>query len=255
MKALVISCLVLCLCCSCLSQMRAGASGQTFNSNGVPIYYTVEGKGEPVVLIHGLHSSAELNWHAPGISRALATSFQVIALDLRGHGRSGKPEHETDYGVQLAEDVIRLLDHLKLDQAHIVGYSLGGMIALKLTVKHPQRVRSLTLGGMGWLREGSVLRDIWQRAGEREGARTPAACIRSIGELAVSEEEVKALRVPATVLVGDRDPMRRLYVAPLQTIRPDWPVSLIAEAGHLNCVIKSQFKEELKKWLERNARR
>src|SRR5205085_10068627 len=134
------------------------------------------------------------------------------------------------------------------EQAHIVGYSLGGMVALKLTVRHPQRIRSLTLGGMGWLREGSALQGIWQRAPSRSGARTPAACVRSIGELAVTEAEVKALRVPTTVLVGDRDPVRQLYVVPLQNIRPDWPVSLIAGAGHLNCIIKNQFKEDLKKW-------
>ena len=255
MKTLVIGCLLIVLFFLCRAQVRTVASGQTFNSRGVPIYYMVEGRGESVVLIHGLHSSAELNWHRPGIGRALATNFQVIALDVRGHGRSGKPEREADYGVQMAEDVSRLLDQLKLDRAHIVGYSLGGMIALKLAVKHPQRVQSLALGGMGWLRAGGALQSLWQRLPERESTRTPAACVRSIGELAVTEAEVKSLRLPATVLVGDRDPVRRLYVAPLQNLRPDWSVILIEDADHLNCIVKNQFKEELKKWLEGNIRR
>src|SRR3954470_16299360 len=91
---------------------------QTFDSNGVSISYTVEGKGEPVVLIHGLFASAQVNWRAPGIIRILATNHQVIALDVRGHVASGKPTNESDYGVELAEDIVRLLDHLKIKQAH-----------------------------------------------------------------------------------------------------------------------------------------
>ena len=70
---------------------------QHFDSKGVSIQYTVEGQGEPVVLIHGLTSSARLNWGAPGIIAALAKNFQVIAMDVRGHGGSDKPKEETAY--------------------------------------------------------------------------------------------------------------------------------------------------------------
>jgi pimeloyl-ACP methyl ester carboxylesterase len=108
---------------------------------------------------------------------------------------------------------------------------------------------------MGWLREGSALQDFWAKLPEREGAQTPAACVRSLGELAVKEQEIKALRVPVAVLIGDRDPVKRLYVAPLQQVRPDWPVTVIEGAGHLNCILKPQFKEELKKWLDQQTRR
>ena len=61
---------------------------RVLDSNGVPIQYTVEGKGEPVVLIHGLYASARINWRAPGTIRALAKDYQAIALDVRGHGGS-----------------------------------------------------------------------------------------------------------------------------------------------------------------------
>jgi len=98
---------------------------QTFDSNGVSIQYTVEGQGEPVVLIHGLHASTDINWRAPGIIKALAENYQVIAMDVRGHGHSGKPEQEEAYGMEMVEDVIRLLDHLKIKKAHVVGYSMG----------------------------------------------------------------------------------------------------------------------------------
>ncbi len=192
---------------------------QTFDSKGVSIAYTVDGKGEPVVLIHGLHSSADMNWRAPGIIKTLAENHQVIALDVRGHGHSGKPEKEGTYGVEMAEDVVRLLDHLKIKKAHVVGYSMGGMIAMKLATLYPDRVRSMALGGMGWEREGSALADFWNMLPEREATRTPSACVRSLGALAVKEEEVKAIRIPTIVIVGDRDPVRKLYMAPLERVR------------------------------------
>jgi pimeloyl-ACP methyl ester carboxylesterase len=244
--------------CTLLLAGRAPAAEavpyDVFDSAGVPIAYLVAGKGEPVVLIHGLYSSAGINWQLPGTVKLLAEHYRVIALDLRGHGHSGKPKDEDAYGVQLMEDVVRLMDHLKIEKAHIVGYSLGGMVALKLVAEHPDRVLSCTLGGMGWFREGSLLQDFWDRVPNRDGLGPPAACLRSIGKLALTEEAVRGIKVPVAVLVGDRDPCKKLYVEPLTRVRKDWPVTEIAGAGHLNCIFKEQFKDELKKWLDKNAR-
>jgi pimeloyl-ACP methyl ester carboxylesterase len=230
--------------------------GHTFDSKGVKIHYTVEGQGEPVVLIHGAFSSADLNWRLPGTITALAAHYQVIALDVRGHGHSDKPAREEDYGVEMAEDVIRLLDHLKIKTVHIVGYSMGGMIAMKMVTQHPDRARSLTLGGMGWFREGSRLQEFWERIPERERGRgsTPSVCLRSFGKLAVSERELKAVSVPVSILIGDRDPCRRMYVAPVQQVRADWPVTLIDDAGHVTCVVKKQFRDELERALAQHSR-
>ncbi len=60
-------------------------------------------------------------------------------------------------------------------------------------------------------------------------------------------------RLRHSIIVGDRDPVRRLYVAPLERIRPDWPIKIIDGAGHLNCIFKPQFKEELKKWVDKET--
>jgi pimeloyl-ACP methyl ester carboxylesterase len=68
-----------------------------------------------------------------------------------------------------------------------------------------------------------------------------------------TQGEIEAVRIPTIIIVGDRDPVRRLYVAPLERVRPDWPVKIIDGAGHLNCIFKPQFKEELKKWLDRES--
>ena len=228
---------------------------QSFSPGGVKIHYLVEGQGEPVVLIHGLYSSVKINWQLPGVVGMLAKNYRVIALDLPGHGESDKPEDEAAYGLQMVDDVRQLLDHLKIKKAHVVGYSLGGMIAAKFLSMHQDRVRSAILGGMGWLRQGSGLQRIWERMPAREGARTPAACVRSFGKLAVTEPQLKALRVPVEIIIGDRDPVKRLYVAPLESVRQDWPVVHIPDAGHITCIMKPQFKAEIKKWLDAHAGR
>ena len=144
-----------------------------FNSNGVKIHYLVEGKGDPVILVHGLYSSTMMNWQAPGIMADLAKHYQVIAFDNRGHGQSGKPEAEDQYGVQMAEDVVRLMDHLQLRKAHVVGYSLGGMITMKLLTLRPERVTTAVLGGMGWLKTGSPLQHFWDGSNGRGSSSTP----------------------------------------------------------------------------------
>ncbi len=223
----------------------AEPSSRTFDAKGVKIHYLLAGSGSPVVLIHGLYSSAETNWKLPGTLAELAKNHQVIALDLPGHGKSDKPEGDEAYGTQLVEDVVLLLDHLEIKQAHVVGYSLGGMVTMKLIVEHPERVLSGTLGGMGWLKEGSGLQKLWERIPGRDGSRTPSSFVKNVGKLAVTENDVKQIRVPVKVIVGDRDPVDRLYVQPLKAIRPDWPIVEIESAGHLNCIMKPQFREAI----------
>jgi predicted alpha/beta-fold hydrolase len=129
---------------------QAGAAGavdsQMFDARGVEIHYLVAGSGEPVVLIHGLYSSARINWQLPGIIAALAEHHQVIALDLPGYGLSDRPAAPDAYGLQWIEDIALLLDRLNIQTAHFVGYSMGGIVALRFIADHPKRVLSGTLG-------------------------------------------------------------------------------------------------------------
>jgi pimeloyl-ACP methyl ester carboxylesterase len=228
---------------------------RSFDAKGVEIHFFVEGSGEPVVLIHGLYSSAEINWRMTGVVAKLAEHHQVIAFDLPGHGHSDRPENEDAYGLQIVEDIVLLLDHLKIDKAHIVGYSVGGMVALKFLAKHPGRSLSGTIGGMGWLRAGRPLQGFWDRMPAPEGRRTPPAFIQSVGKLAMTEEELKKIEVPVEVLIGDRDPVKRMYVVPLQQVRKDWPVVDIKDAGHISCIIKKQFREEIAAWVRKQEKR
>jgi pimeloyl-ACP methyl ester carboxylesterase len=140
-----------------------------FDSNGVRIRYVEQGSGEPVVLIHGVGGSLQ-SWLNAGVFEGLAVDHRVVALDARGHGKSGKPHDPRQYGREMARDVVRLLDHLAIARAHIVGYSMGAAITSQLLTMHPERFLTATLGaGSGrfrWTEEDATLAE--QEARERE---------------------------------------------------------------------------------------
>ena len=218
-------------------------------SDGVTLSVSDQGQGEPVLLLHGLAASADLNWRAPGIIRALlGQGYRVIAPDARGHGGSSSPADGV-YGARLVADAVAVLDALGVQRAHVVGYSMGGMTGLALTARHPERVRSLVLGGMGWMRPGSRGQSLWTRLPGR-GRGGPVGCAGTLGELALSEELVRGVMVPVTVIVGSLDPCRPLYVRPLQELRPDWPVHLVEGRGHLACVAAPELREGILAALE-----
>ena len=114
--------------------------------DGVKIHYLVQGKGVPVVLVHGYTGNAEGNWFRNGIAQALAKNHMVVALDCRNHGKSDKPQPN---GFGRADDVIELMDHLKIDKAHIHGYSMGGGIVGQLMARVPERFITAGFGGSG----------------------------------------------------------------------------------------------------------
>jgi pimeloyl-ACP methyl ester carboxylesterase len=231
-----------------------GPTSHTFTAKGVKLHYLSAGKGETVVLIHGLHSSAEINWKLTGVVGELAKTHRVLALDLPGHGRSEKPKNDSAYGLQVVDDVALLLDELKIKKAHVVGYSLGGMVTMKFLTKYPDRVLSATVGGMGWFREGGFIQKIWEKMPTRDSDFTPPAFIRNVGKLAVSEKELKKIDVPVKIIVGDSDVCKPLYVAPLQKVRKDWPVAEIEKAGHFDCIIKKPFRDEIVTWVKKNSK-
>ena len=119
-------------------------------SDGVRIHYFELGTtGSPVILIHGYTANAEGKWIKPGIMQALAAKHRVIAIDARGHGRSDKPRDAAKYGPRMAIDVVELMDHLKIQRAHIHGYSMGGSILTQILARHPNRVITAIYGGSG----------------------------------------------------------------------------------------------------------
>lgn len=110
--------------------------------SGTELYYIQSGDGPNVVLVHGLASNLAF-WYT-GIVLPLRSQYRVTAYDLRGHGKSGVPP--TGYThVHMADDLLALVDHLKLERFHLVGHSYGGLVSLSFALRHPKRLSSLTL--------------------------------------------------------------------------------------------------------------
>jgi pimeloyl-ACP methyl ester carboxylesterase len=135
------------------SPAQARSPMSTFSSDGVQIAFLDEGPrdGTPIVLVHGFGSNVRVNWVQPGwVSTLTAAGYRVIALDNRGHGASEGPHdpglYRTD--AHMAEDVRRLMDHLRIARADVMGYSMGAWITAHLALRHPERLRSAILGGL-----------------------------------------------------------------------------------------------------------
>jgi len=137
------------------ASVALGAEGY-FESKGVKIRYVTEGEGEAVVLIHGWMSDATF-WGRDGAGNPKLSpleGFKLIALDCRGHGKSDKPHDVKKYGKEMASDVLRLLDHLEIKKAHLVGYSMGAFIAAKVAAMKPERILGVVYGGQAPLLTG-----------------------------------------------------------------------------------------------------
>ncbi len=116
-------------------------------SDGIKIHYLTHGdKGSWVVLVHGYSDNAQRMWFNTGIAPALAKRHRVVAIDNRNHGQSDKP---TPGGSGRAQDVVELMDHLKIERAHIHGYSMGGGIVASLLGLIPDRFITAGFGGSG----------------------------------------------------------------------------------------------------------
>jgi pimeloyl-ACP methyl ester carboxylesterase len=268
---------------------RATAEDAYFNSNGVKIHYVVQGQGEPVVLIHGFTANIQAQWMMPGILSTLAKDYQVIALDNRGHGKSDKPHDPKKYGPEMVNDVIRLLDHLKVAKAHVVGYSMGGFMTNYLVNTHPNRVKTATLGGAGWSREGdermnfiSELADsldagkgitplierltpagrpkpdeqqlalINQMVLTMNDSKALAACIRGMPGLSVTEAQLKANKVPTLALCGSDDPLKA-GVDELAEVMANLQVDIIDGTDHMTAFGSPEFIGGLCGFLEDNS--
>lgn len=260
--------------------------GHYFDANGVRIFYRVEGAGEPVVLIHGYGINADLNWRHPGVVRALRKDYQVITFDVRGHGRSDKPHDPAQYGLESARDVCRLLDHLGVPKAHVVGYSMGGFITIKLVAMCPDRLLSAVPCASGWERpEGeklNLLASLTESLDRHEGygpliralepAPPPAwkvmltdflmtsindnaamsAVMKGFTDLAVTEEELRNNRVPVLSIVGTRDPLGS-GVQPMTEMMAHHEAAYIKGGDHLTTMFKRDFLQQLKLFLAKHS--
>jgi pimeloyl-ACP methyl ester carboxylesterase len=251
-----------------------GVAGETqslqdkyFDSNGIRIRYVEAGTGTPIVLIHGYTRFLESNWINNGVFATLAKDHRVIAYDLPGHGKSGKAYEPSAYR-DLGGDPIRLMDHLGIKRAHLVGYSLGGAIVAKVAATHPDRVITAILGGHSGLRDWEAEDQKFYESSARElesdvpfrslasislsGAANPTEeQIRSVSASLEAENDVKALaalrrggmqgmyntsseaaaiRVPFLMIYGSLDSVRNGQA--MQKLLPSAKLVVIEGATH-----------------------
>ncbi len=188
-----------------------------FNSNGIDIFFRTIGQGSPVVLIHGYALDSAM-WDDSTLLSALTAKHKVILIDLRGHGQSEKPTLPSDYGVKVGLDIINLLDHLELPEAHMLGYSMGSYVTGRLLVTHPNRIISATMvsGYFPFSNDDELeyaeqtVRHMSDKASEYTGDKKKEylalSAVAAGWKLeAVSDEQIARISVPLQVIFGSEE--------------------------------------------------
>jgi pimeloyl-ACP methyl ester carboxylesterase len=249
---------------------------QSFNSGGVEIAYLDQGEGEPILLIHGFASNSAVNWIDPGWVRTLTgAGRRVIAYDNRGHGQSEKLYDPAFYGAPLmAEDGRRLLDHLGIARADVMGYSMGARIAAFLLLRRPDRVRSAIFGGLGinmvrgMAGTGPIARALeaprmedvtnetarsFRAFAEQTGSdlKALAACIRSSREK-IAPEMLGTIRTPVMIAVGSDDVIAGSGAA-LASLIPGAQFLDLSGRDHMKAVGDARFKQGVLDFLTHRA--
>ncbi len=258
----------------------AEATDQFFDSNGVRIRYIVAGSGEPIILIHPFAASAEI-WEP--LVKGLSQDYQLIAMDCRGHGKSEKPHDPKQYGIEMVNDVVRLMDHLGIKKSIIVGYSMGGSIAMKLLTEHPDRIRLAVIGGsLGFTKYESEHDEVpllgpnllsgmplseamiasappdWPKPGPQQhemmkrmdaGQDSIALGTETVSHegLWVDDKKLRAITVPTLVIYGGND--RPTFYAEAKSRFPNLRFKTIERAGHGPAMQSPEFLADIREFL------
>ncbi|MEU4427465.1 alpha/beta hydrolase [Actinoplanes sp. NPDC024001] len=193
--------------------------------NGINLYYEIHGTGSPLILLHGGLGSGEM---FAATLAAFAANHQVILPDLQGHGRTADVDRPIDIPT-MGDDIAALIDHLGLDKPDVVGFSLGGGVALQVAIRHPEKVGRVVSASAG-IRRSATYPEILEQQGQVTGAAvefmkdTPMyelyqrvaprpedfpKLLDKIGEAMAKDfdftEEVRGLRVPTLIMAADAD--------------------------------------------------
>jgi pimeloyl-ACP methyl ester carboxylesterase len=205
--------------------------GKYANVNGLKLYYEIYGKGQPLILLHG--GLGEIRMFDP-ILPSLAEKRQVLAVELQAHGHTADIDRPLSYE-QMADDIAALIKHLKLGMADILGYSLGGGVALQTAIRHPELVQKLIVVSTvfksdGWYPENRAgmramnaeIAKTWVGSPMQQAyasvARKPEdwpVLVTKVGQLVSQDydwsEAVSALKTPTMIVVGDADGVRTAH--------------------------------------------
>ena len=237
----------------------------SFHNGAVEIAYLDEGEGDPIVLVHGFASTKNVNWVYPTwVSELKKNGRRVIAFDNRGHGDSSKLYDPTAYEVvTMAGDIAALMDHLNIERADVMGYSLGSRMTAVLARSQPKRLRSAIFGGIGigliegggpgenvvQALEADSLDEVTDPVGRtfrafadqtRSDRRALAACLRGSRRL-MTRDEAAEIAVPVLIAVGTSDEIAGSPEA-LGKIIPGSQVLNIPNRDHMRAVGDKVYK-------------
>ena len=237
----------------------------SFQTSGLSLAYDIAGQGQPVLLVHGFASSGKVNWVDTGwVETLVGAGYQAITLDNRGHGRSDKPhDPELYYPSLMAEDAVALLDHLGLERAAVIGYSMGARIAAFMAFAHPERVACAVFGGMAMnlvngLTDGNDIiaglrapdlsdlthptaRQFRIFADHTGSDREALAACMETSRQPMARADVRRIEVPVLVAVGEADEMAG-HPEPLAELLPHGKAVLIPKRDHMRATGDKVFK-------------
>lgn len=237
----------------------------TFQSDGLTLAYEVAGHGFPVLCIHGFASSGKVNWIETGWVETLTQAgYRAITLDNRGHGDSDKPtDPELYYPSLMAEDAVKLLDHLGIERAVILGYSMGARISAFMAYAHEDRVACAIFGGMGinlinGLSDGNDIiagllapslaelthptaRQFRIFADHTGADRAALAACMETSRQPMARADVRRIAVPVLVAVGEADEMAG-PPEPLAELLPQGEAFVIPKRDHMRATGDKAFK-------------
>ncbi len=197
-------------------------AGKYASVNGINLYYEIHGTGKPLIMLHGGFGTFEM---FSALSPALAQNHQVIGVDLYGHGRTALTDRPIRFE-QMADDIAGLIEHLGLEKADLLGFSLGGAVALQTAIRHPERVNKLVLISTPFKRTGwhpemqigmtTITPEFFMTTpiydGYRSVAPKPEDFPRFVTKMTEAmsldydwREQVSALRIPTLIIAGDAD--------------------------------------------------
>ena len=231
--------------------------------NGLKMYYEIHGGGEPVVLLHGAFMAISGDWN--DWIRELSKTRKVIAVEMQGHGRTADIDRDITYE-NLAGDVAALLDHLKITNADVIGYSLGGGVAIQTAIRHPEKVRKVVIISAPFRRDGWVkeANDFWptftweifkgtpMEAEYKKLSPTPDKFPDFVNHIKATAlrpydfgaDKLKATKAPMFFMFGDVDGVRLDHIAEMYRLkggdihgdmrpRPESRLAIVPNATHV----------------------
>jgi len=247
-----------------LGGANAFADDLFFDSEGVNIRYEDVGSGKSIVLLHGYTMNSNM-WDNSLLLKTLSKSHRVITVDLRGHGLSDKPSEPEEYGPKIGKDIIRLLDHLNIQKAHLVGFSMGAYVVGRLLVTDPNRIASATLGS-GFFpfsdkeeelfaEENAMHMEVQAQksTGDKKTSLIGLAAVaRGWKYDAVTDKQVSEIKVPMQAIFGSEElneffsSQKHRLTLPASAL----PIVIIEGADHDSekaAVLRAEFTESVEK--------